>query len=250
MAIDWARSFVRDLIGWDSSLYRFLAKTLNIFNVLAKEGVDVYLKLSSLDKELVDCAPEKVSFSKLDHPLNNFIREEYAAIAPDEAPKVLVDAGAYIGDTSAYFLSKYPTARSYVIEPMKDSFICAQRNLLPYGDRVKLYQVALTGNGEPVSLAGYETGAAICASGKLTVDSITIENILELIPENQIDILKLDIEGAERLIFSSSPEKWLSRIKFIIVELHGEEAKNIVLNVLEVHKWTIKRVRNLYFCKP
>jgi hypothetical protein len=35
-----------------------------------------------------------------------------------------------------------------------------------------------------------------------------------------IEILKMDIEGSEKDLFDHNTDKWLSRIKFLIIELH------------------------------
>lgn len=40
--------------------------------------------------------------------VNNAIREEYGQFASNFEPKVIVDAGAYIGDTSAIFFRVFP----------------------------------------------------------------------------------------------------------------------------------------------
>ena len=39
--------------------------------------------------------------------------------------------------------------------------------------------------------------------------------------EAAIDLLKLDIEGAERDIMEASPGEWLPQVDLIIAELHG-----------------------------
>ncbi len=36
----------------------------------------------------------------------------------------------------------------------------------------------------------------------------------------QIDILKLDIEGAEKELLQSGSDKWMHRVAMIIIELH------------------------------
>ena len=38
-----------------------------------------------------------------------------------------------------------------------------------------------------------------------------------------MDLLKMDIEGAERLVFGAGCERWLARIRSLCIELHGEE---------------------------
>jgi hypothetical protein len=51
------------------------------------------------------------------------------------------------------------------------------------------------------------------------VPSITIKQILQKIAVDRIDLLKLDIEGSERELFSSA-ETWLDKVECIVVELH------------------------------
>ncbi len=36
----------------------------------------------------------------------------------------------------------------------------------------------------------------------------------------QIDLLKIDIEGAELELFQSNYEQWLPRVKVVVIELH------------------------------
>lgn len=50
--------------------------------------------------------------------------------------------------------------------------------------------------------------------------AITIDDILKKSGHDQIDILKLDVEGAEKEIFSNSYEYWLPRVKVLILEIH------------------------------
>ena len=50
--------------------------------------------------------------------------------------------------------------------------------------------------------------------------AITITEILKNSGHNQIDILKLDIESAEKEVFSSGYEEWLDNVNMLIIELH------------------------------
>ena len=261
--VEKIRRMVRGVLGWDSPVYRLGAHMLNQACILFGEGLRTERQLSRLKSSPKAGGDEIVRFSKLNHPffvrpgmkdvsvvINNFIREEYGAIEPPCSPKILVDGGAFIGDTSAYFLSKYQRLHCIAFEPMPDSFAAAQKNLSVYGDRVELFQMALTVDGQPIRMAGEETGARASACGDIEIESMTIEQILQRLPGNRIDILKLDVEGAEGPIFANEPERWLSRIGFIIVETHGKEVTDTVLNVLQGANWIVTRVRNLYFCKP
>jgi hypothetical protein len=56
-------------------------------------------------------------------------------------------------------------------------------------------------------------------AGDATVNAITIGEILERSGSDRIDILKLDIEGAERELFSYNPD-WLDNVRLLIIETH------------------------------
>jgi FkbM family methyltransferase len=51
------------------------------------------------------------------------------------------------------------------------------------------------------------------------INAISINTILNKYNINQIDILKIDIEGSEKEVFSENID-WLERVKVIIIELH------------------------------
>ncbi len=255
------RRAFRDLLGWDSWIYRFCAESFNFTMLLWYESLVTALALQRLARSAPGGDAEALRFVRLIHPfyirpgtkdvlvaLNNFVREEYGAICRLSDPRVLIDAGAYIGDTSAYFLSRFPGLRAIALEPMPENFSQAYRNLAPYGDRVDLRQVALTADGDMVLMSGMQTGACISATGSVEVASQTIPQILNSLPEGRIDILKMDIEGAEKEIFAQSPELWLDRVGMMIVETHGLETTNAFLGVLKENRWSAQRFRNLYFC--
>jgi FkbM family methyltransferase len=60
------------------------------------------------------------------------------------------------------------------------------------------------------------------------IEGISIPKLLRRIGEDTIDVLKLDIEGTEKQIFSSGCLGWLARIGVVLVETHGDEAERVV----------------------
>ena len=66
--------------------------------------------------------------------------------------------------------------------------------------------------------AGFRVGEVKSTTGEL-IDSMTIEDILQLANADKINILKLDIEGSEKEIFSNS-DNWINKVDMIIIELH------------------------------
>ena len=74
------------------------------------------------------------------------------------------------------------------------------------------------------------------------VRAYSLDELLDTYSISQIDMLKLDIEGAERLLFGSNYERWLPRVKAIAVEIHGEEAYSAIERACtpEMFEWSIK----------
>jgi hypothetical protein len=52
------------------------------------------------------------------------------------------------------------------------------------------------------------------------IPSITIPELMERHDIDRIDILKLDIEGAEQELFASGIDRWIDRVDTIAIELH------------------------------
>ena len=59
------------------------------------------------------------------------VQKQYQCDLPFE-PRVIIDAGAHIGLTSAYFADMYPNARIVAIEPEPENFRLLERNIAPY----------------------------------------------------------------------------------------------------------------------
>jgi FkbM family methyltransferase len=60
----------------------------------------------------------------------------------------------------------------------------------------------------------YSTGESI------TVDGLSVPTILDLLGWDRIDLLKIDIEGAEETLFRAH-QPWLAGVQTIIGEYHG-----------------------------
>lgn len=256
------RRNVRHLLGYDSGIYRFASAFYSGVLILFREGPAMFFKLRALSNMEKD-APVALNFPRLQHPLfvrpgtqdvsaviNNIVREEYGQFELAEPPQTLIDAGAYIGDTSAYFLSRFPTLQSVALEPNPESFLMAKENLLPYGKRVTLLPIALSSTEDPVYFSGEEMGAGIKQSGEVKIEATTISKLLERFPNGRVNILKMDIEGAEDDIFRTEISDWLPNVDCIIVETHGPDITSNMLEVFRGNGWTAKLYRNLYFCKP
>ncbi|TIH15807.1 FkbM family methyltransferase [Marinifilum sp. JC120] len=160
-----------------------------------------------------------------------FIYREYD-FAVKESPKIIIDAGANIGLASIFFANKYPDAQILAIEPEKSNFDLLARNTAPYPN-ITAIQAALWHKNEQINLVdpglgkwGFMTEQKgisaqqnnICHS----VPAITVSKLMEDYNLEKIDILKIDIEGAEKEVFSDS-SPWVNKVNSIIVELHESQ---------------------------
>jgi FkbM family methyltransferase len=157
------------------------------------------------------------------------LNEEYKTPVMS-SPKVIVDAGANIGLTSVYFANIFPEARIFALEPEEENFQLLKKNVAPYAGIVPL-SVALWDEAVDIQVVdpglgswGFQTKKVDPFSGsmesrKSVVKAITIQQLMNNFDIQQIDILKIDIEGAEREVFRDTCE-WISRVNLLIVELH------------------------------
>jgi FkbM family methyltransferase len=156
-----------------------------------------------------------------------FIKQEYKTPFPLH-PRIIVDAGANIGMATLYFAQEYPLAKIIAIEPEHSNFKILERNCagLP---NVVLVEGALWCENRTLVIqdAGSEKWAfSVAESAKepspdsQQVKAVTVPGILRDFGIERIDILKLDIEGAERDLFNAGAESWLGSVGQIVIELH------------------------------
>jgi len=143
-------------------------------------------------------------------------------------PRLIVDAGANIGMASLFYAHEYPGATIIGIEPETSNFEILRANCLGI-QNVTVLQAALWSrqcklrikdqNAEKWAMAVCEDPVS-SAAADADVRAVTIPEILRLSGHDQIDILKLDIEGAEHELFGREAENWLGNVKQIAIELH------------------------------
>lgn len=138
-------------------------------------------------------------------------------------PKVIIDAGANIGLASLYFHNRFPQATLYAMEPDHNNFSTLQHQVRDI-PAVKTFHVALWREKEMLSLqsAGADAWGIQVEAGKKNADVQGIDLISFMTEQNIsiIDLLKIDIEGAEVELFQAPFEYWLKRTRVLVIELH------------------------------
>lgn len=261
--MEMIRRGIRQLLGYDSRLYRSGADLLNFIAAVKSDGFKTWRLLNDLKYgRHSGTQPLPVKLRKLNHPIfvrpntqdaitliDNVIRGEYDYVqTPDNSPRWMIDAGAYIGDTSAFFLSKYKDLKAIALEPNTTNYSLAETNLKPYGERAVLLNKGLFTIDGITSFSGDGTDGSIGETG-VQIDCVCIASLLERFCIQKLDILKMDIEGAEENIFRSAPELWLNRIGLLIIEVHSSEIQALVHRVMNENGFRMERHRSLWFCR-
>ena len=146
-------------------------------------------------------------------------------------PHVIVDAGANIGLTSVFYANRYPQAKIIAIEPEPSNFEMLTKNTASYPNIIALRaalwnkdcDLDIVDSGDGLwdfwgfSIRARETHLGP-AKNRL-VRGLTLDRLMKENGIDYIDLLKVDIEGAEKEVFEK-PAGWIDRVGAVAVELH------------------------------
>lgn len=170
----------------------------------------------------------------------------YRGIYPvHPSDRFIVDAGANIGAFSLFALGAAPEARVVAIEPAPDSFQRLQSMLRVHQleSRCTLHRAALgEAEGETfIELAPASqfrrTGTSGCPVPMRTLDNLISENAI-------VDLLKMDVEGAEYAVFRSISRDLLRRIRRIVMEFHPPAAAAEAIAPLEAAGFAVSHYQD------
>jgi FkbM family methyltransferase len=139
---------------------------------------------------------------------------------PLDGPHAILDLGAHIGISACRFASRYPAATVIAVEPEPDNFDLLAVNATPYENIVPVH-AAIWDKAGRISLVDPRGGSwAYQTTGTPgDIEAVTIEELLARYGIEHVDLLKVNIEGAEIELFSGNCG-WLDRVDAIVVELH------------------------------
>ncbi|MEZ0540680.1 FkbM family methyltransferase [Fibrella arboris] len=155
-----------------------------------------------------------------------FIQDQYKLPYPFD-PKTIVDAGANIGLSAVYFAHRFPDAQLVAIEPDKANFAQLQRNCANYPQiearcagvwstdgYLKISNTEATSNSFQVVVTTPDDATALPA--------VCLPTLMQQRNWPIIDLLKIDIEGSEKELFSTNYDIWLPRVRMLLVEVHDQ----------------------------
>ena len=137
----------------------------------------------------------------------------------------VLDLGANIGAATLFFASRFPEAEIACVEPFPDNLVMLRETIKLNRIRATVFEGAVgTSSGEANLDVGcqadaYSVTPAEDSAQKLRVRQFAVPELLAALGWDEIDLLKIDIEGYEKTLFRSN-NAWLSRVRLIIGEAH------------------------------
>ena len=230
-----------------SSVYQFLSRAVNplqwgkLWELQRLRNHERYkpTKTSLLDHptRIVDTA----SFLSAYHAI--FEDEIYAFEPRNEVP-IIIDGGANIGLATLYWKKKWPNAKIVAFEPDPEVFDILRWNC----EQHRCTDVTLVTKGlwstdtalqfcpDGADAGHLKENTSTMAGGKAQNDTVSVP-VVRLAPylDQSIDLLKLDIEGAETEVLLDCQEE-LDTVDHLFVEYHSyleqEQRLDEILRVL------------------
>lgn len=173
-----------------------------------------------------------------------FVSQTYKADVTSEVPTI-IDCGSNIGMSILYFKAMYPRANIIGFEPNPDQYAILEKNIAANGfNNVVIHQKAVGDATGTVDFFINEDSPGSLNMGLLSrrAEAPTIQVEVDLlsnyIPES-VDLLKLDIEGAEESVLVDLEKSGkIANCKHIICEYHhhidaGIDRLSNTLGILE-----------------
>lgn len=180
----------------------------------------------------------------------------------------ILDLGANVGYSTLWFAIQYPHASICAVEPLPSNYARLRRQIEAAGlsDRVTALEVAV--DAKPGTSDFYQLQEGFFhTSGSLLpererfavcrVECVTMAQILDQARFPHVDIIKMDVEGAEERIFqdiNANSQRLVEAASVVALETHGPIADHVVGNFfLGELGWNCKvhgEIKSFYKSRP
>ena len=190
---------------------------------------DYRSRIGAVDRQFtisVDGSRIALRSNPVDHRVALEVLSGIYAVEPTTRVTRILDLGANIGASAIYFQRRFPDAHIACVEPSPGNLAMLERNRRLNGLSVTIFDCAV--GTESGATAFYDTADPSCCTllpgnrdraSQFIVSLITVPEIMACMGWDHIDLLKIDIEGYEKLLLADSPA-WLSKVSAIVGEIH------------------------------
>jgi len=185
-----------------------------------------------------------------------FIENEYKPLNDIKDVRTIIDLGANAGYSAVYFLNRYSKAKLIAVEPDPDNLAVCRKNLESFADRSMIIDSGIWSHRTGLKLVKHGFGNEWSTQvQECRVDdqpdlmAIDLRSIIEDSEFDQVDILKIDIEGTEKIIFAEGYQPWLDRVKNLAIEIHSDEDKAVFHQAMNEYSYDLTYCGELTICK-
>lgn len=173
----------------------------------------------------------------IDHGVMSFFFVDFGFVDTRGGPPIrtVVDAGANIGCFSLLARRLYPEAKILALEIDSDNYSVLRGNVAGLGNADALHRALWTRSGKIAFVRGEgaqsHSVSETAGSGE-TVDAIDLKDLMSGYGLETIDLLKMDIEGAEGELLQSLDPEILARINAITFECNDSEMPGAAIRLV------------------
>jgi FkbM family methyltransferase len=167
-----------------------------------------------------------------------FVEQEYCLLDDIGDVRAIIDCGANIGCSSSWFLTKFPAATVVAVEPDARNITQLRANLAPFGARAIIIEGAVWSRPAELIVVrgvfgdGREWATQVRerrANEAPELIGHSMAQLIDMFNGAPIDILKIDIEGAEHEVFGCEDLSWVRCVRNAVIEIHGT-ADTVLVN--------------------
>ncbi|GAB2496997.1 FkbM family methyltransferase [Algoriphagus taiwanensis] len=193
--------------------------------------VFVYLKSFEIKKEFgkITIRLQKTDLRVFDQI---FLEENYQFFLHEFNPKVIIDVGANVGYSAIWFSHKFKDAKVIALEPEEENFKVLKENCQIYPNIFTLKKALWSESGRiwiknsKSKSWSFET-VKNKEKNSISIEAIDMRTLVQVYEINRIDLLKIDIEGAEKEIFEGEIDDWIKLVKCIMIETHDRKVPGV-----------------------
>ncbi len=138
----------------------------------------------------------------------------------------VLDLGSNVGLATLFFSSRFPHAEFACVEPFKGNVAILRELIRRNGINASVFEGAIgIAAGECELFVGCEPDMfsltpGVAAGNTIRVQQFSVTDILGAMNWDQVDLLKIDIEGYEKILLNRENE-WLRCVRTVVGEAHG-----------------------------
>jgi FkbM family methyltransferase len=183
--------------------------------------------------------------------LKEYFEDNALLFRCEHGSPLIIDCGSNVGVSVLYFKYTFPNARIIGFEPDHHVFQCLEANICNNNiskNDIEIFEKAVWSHDAGIEFGcdNADGGSIFLNSNKVFVETVRLKKMVDGLPK--IDLLKIDIEGAEVDVIADLGSS-LQNVKYLFCEYHSfsdhDQQLSILLKTLEQNNFKYK-IRSLH----